>query len=143
MAYPRMMANWMKMIEEGREPHWGDVANLRSSNIEEYGLEGALRMNRNREPSEHRSSSGKTSEVIRALAAEGRSRKERNTWRREHYRRKGELEGAKEVQRRAEWARRHGSRAESGFQRKEATRKARRALNRAIRKASRKAGGGK
>ncbi len=135
-----MMVNWMKMVEEGREPHWGDVNALRSSNIEEYGLEGALRGARDREPSEHRASSGKTSEVLRAMAAEGRSRKERNTWRREHYRRKGELEGAKEVQRRAEWARRHGSRAESGFQRKEATRKARRALKRATRKASRKAG---
>lgn len=130
MDATKLMSNWFALKEAGREPEWANVANLRSSNIEEYGLKGAL--NRERNGSEHRMSSGMTSELVKV----GKSRKERNTIRKAHYQRKGELEGRKEATRRAIWDRRHGKN-ESEWVRREAARQTRRAANRQFRKAVR------
>lgn len=127
----RFVQDMLRANKEGYSYLWGNVANLSNAAVEELGISGALR--EEREGSPRRSSSGYTSELIKA----GKTRKERNTIRRAHYTRKGILEAEKERERRARWLRRHPGAPEANWNRREAERKTRKAANRAARKAMR------
>lgn len=123
----------MQANREGYPYLWGNVANLSDKAIEELGITGA--MNEEHYGSPRRSSSGYTSELVKA----GKTRKERNTIRRAHYVRKGILEAEKEAERRARWLRRHPGAPEANWNRREAARKTRKAAHRVSRKTVRAA----
>lgn len=120
---------------------WGNLASLRNSNIEDYGVEGALVRQKMREASPRRASSGMTSEALQQMFTAGKTRKERNAWRREHYRRKASLETKKEAERYASWRRRHPNEAQANWERRERNRQSRRAEERASRKTRRRSSG--
>lgn len=118
----RFMQNMFAANREGNPWLWGNVANLSDKAIEELGIAGAVR--EEREGSPHRESSGQTNRM---------TRKERK----EHYKRKAILEREKEEERRRVWERRHPGASESNWRRREEARKTRKAQNRALRKAIR------
>jgi hypothetical protein len=107
----------------GRPYNWADLENVNPKRVEEVGLERAMYERSSEVSSPHRASSGQTSELLKA----GKSRKERNTIRAAHYKRKGELEGQKEARRRAHWEKYHGHRGAANWEAREAARKTRRA----------------
>jgi len=135
--FTKLTKNLLRLATEGASVAWADLAGLRSSNISEYGVEEALRRQKMRENSPRRASSGMTSETLNRMFREGKTRKERNAWRRAHYIRKGELEAEKETARRARWQRRHPHESQANWERREAERKTRRAAAKAARKATR------
>ena len=107
------------MLRRGSSLEWGNLANMSEGAFKELGFEGAYA--EARRPSEHRASSGMSNRM---------TRKERK----EHYRRKAELEARKEAQRRAVWTRRHPGAPEENWIRREAARKTRKAAERASRR---------
>ena len=111
------------MMHRGSSLKWGNVANMSEGAFKELGFAGAYE--EARRPSEHRASSGMSNRM---------TRKERK----EHYRRKAELEASKEAHRRAVWTRRHPGAPEANWQRREAARKSRKAGERASRRAIRR-----
>lgn len=118
----RFMQNMFAANREGNPWPWGNIDKLSDAAIEELGIAGAVR--EEREGSPHRSSSGQTNRM---------TRKERK----EHYKRKAILEREKEEERRRVWERRHPGASESNWRRREEARKTRKAQNRALRKAIR------
>lgn len=113
------------MMHRGSSLKWANVANLSEGAFKELGFVGAYE--EARQPSERRASSGMSNRM---------TRKERK----EHYRRKAELETRKEAQRRALWERRHPGAREENWQRREAARKSRKAAERAVRRSRRSSG---
>lgn len=107
------------MIRRGSSLEWGNLANISEGAFKELGFEGA--MAEARRPSERRPSSGMSNRM---------TRKDRK----EHYRRKAELEARKEAERRAVWLRRHPGAPEDIWERREAARKSRKAGERAARR---------
>jgi ribonuclease HI len=136
-TFSKLTHNLLRLATEGANITWGDLNSLRSSNIAEYGVEEALLRQKMRKNSPRRASSGMTSEELGRMFREGKTRKERNAWRRAHYTRKAELEAEKEAERLAEWRRRHPHETQANWERREAARKTRRAAARAARKATR------
>ena len=114
------------MLHRGSSLKWGNVANLSEGAFKELGFVGAY--NEARRPSERRASSGMSNRM---------TRKERK----EHYRRKAELETRKEAERRAVWMRRHPGAPETNWERREAARKSRKAGERAARRSRRSSTG--
>ncbi len=106
---------------------WGNIAMLNEDNVNDYGIMGAYR--KMMKGSEHRASSGLTSDILRAEGRKGVKA---------HYKRKGELEGTKEVARKAEWMRLHPGAADANWMRRQAQRKTKRAENIAWRKSHKK-----
>lgn len=122
LAGSRFMQNMFQANREGWPYQWGNIANLSDKAVEELGIAGAMR--EEREGSPRRASSGNTNRM---------TRKERK----EHYKRKAILEREKEEERRRVWQRRHPGASESNWRRREEVRKTRKAQNRAFRKAVR------
>ncbi len=114
----------------GRPYNWADLENVNPKRVEEVGLDRAIYERSSEVSSPHRASSGQTSELLKA----GKSRKERNTIRAAHYKRKGELEGIKEARRRAHWEKYHGHRGAANLAAREAARKEKRKTMKAARK---------
>ena len=110
------------MLHRGSSLKWGNINNLSEGAFQELGFAGAYE--EAHRPSERRASSGMSNRM---------TRKERK----EHYRRKAELEARKEAQRRAVWIRRHPGAPEANWQRREAARKSRKAGERAARRSRR------
>ena len=109
-----------------RNMKWGNVANLPidldEERIEAIGLNGAIReYMESRRDSEHLASSGLSDEMTRGP-------------RKEHYRRKGVLEGKKEQTRRRKWAKLYPGRGESNWDKREELRKQRKKIERNTRK---------
>ncbi len=107
------------MMRRGSSLEWGNLANMSEGAFKELGFEGAVA--EARRPSERRPSSGMSNRM---------TRKDRK----EHYRRKAELEARKEAQRRAIWIRRHPGAPATNWNRREAVRKSRKAAERATRR---------
>ena len=106
---------------------WGNIAMLNEDNVNDYGIVGAYR--KMMKGSEHRASSGYTSDILRAEGRKGVKA---------HYKRKGELEGTKEAARKAEWMRLHPGAPEANWTRRQGVRKTRRAEHIAWRKEHKK-----
>jgi hypothetical protein len=111
------------MMRRGSSLKWGNLENMSEGAFKELGFAGAYAEARRQ--SEHRASSGMTNRM---------SRKNRK----EHYRRKAELETRKEAGRRTVWLRRHPGASDVDWERSEAARKSRKAGERAARKAARR-----
>jgi hypothetical protein len=107
------------MMRRGSSLEWGNLANMSEGAFKELGFAGAYA--EARRPSERRPSSGMSNRM---------TRKDRK----EHYRRKAELEARKEAERRAVWLRRHPGAPEANWERREAARKSRKAGERAARR---------
>lgn len=123
----------MSLLKEFKEAEeaglgWGNIAMLNEDNVNDYGIMGAWE--KMRRGSEHRASSGQTSEILRREGRKGVKA---------HYKRKGELEGIKEAARRAEWERLHPGAKEANWERRQALRKTKRAAHIAWRKSYKQA----
>jgi hypothetical protein len=90
--YPLLADNVQSYLHQrnmwGMPVAWADIAELEDRNIRNYGIEGALQ--RAPTPSPRRSSSGKSHKMTRKV-------------RKEHYKRKAQLEEEKEKQRLRAW----------------------------------------
>ena len=120
------MSALMKEFKEAENAGitWGNMAMLNDDDVNDYGIMGAYR--KMLAGSEHRASSGYTSNILRSQGRKGVKA---------HYKRKGELEGRKEAARRAEWERLHPGAKEMNWNRRQGVRKTRRAAHIASRKA--------
>jgi hypothetical protein len=112
----------------GRPHAWGNLMNLSEGDIEELGIEGAIAARNANSP--HRASSGLTTEIVHAHGRKAGK---------EHYKRKAILEAEKEVERRVKWLRRHPGAPESNWNRRQETRKVKRAERVRSRKAAKAA----
>lgn len=136
------------LVEAGHRIKWGDLDTMEQAALQELGYFGARereareaaernwyaekeRRFRDEHGSEHRGSSGWTSEIEKE---EMRLPRKARTLRREHYKRKGELEDKKEAERRARYAA-AGLRS-SEAEKMEGARKTRKMKERARRKAA-------
>jgi hypothetical protein len=107
------------LLERRPNVGWGNVANMDEKTLLDEGFYAAYR--EAVKLSEHLASSGMSNRM---------TRKERK----EHYRRKAELEVRKAKERREQWERRHPGGRESEFARKEKARVERKAVERAARR---------
>lgn len=106
------------LVEAGQRIQWGDLDTMEQATLQELGYYGTReraarkeaernwyaeqeRRFREKHGSEHRGSSGWTSEIEKE---EMRLPRKARTMRREHYKRKGELETKKEAERSARYA---------------------------------------
>ena len=138
------------LVEAGQRIQWGDLDTMDQDALQELGYYGAReRVARNAEErnwyseqerrfrekygSEHRNSSGWTSEMEKG---EMRLPRKARTMRREHYRRKGELEAKKDAERRARYA--AAGLYSYDIDKMEGARKTRKTKERARRKAAKK-----
>ncbi len=121
------IANGIKGVPGGiqnlleRRPYveWGNIVNMNEKTLMEDGFYAAYR---------------EAYKLSDRLASSGMSNTMTRKERKEHYRRKAELEARKAKERREQWERRHPGGRESEFSRKEKARVERKAAYRAARR---------
>jgi len=108
---------------------WGDIGTLEEKEIRKHGIPAAHFRQKMRKASPHRVSSGQTSEIARGPGGRALAKA--------HRKRKGELEGVKEKERRAEWEEMNPGASESNWRAEEEARQVRRQRVRSTRKMAR------